>query len=193
MAKKNPNPQGKGLTPVVQQRQELLASAIPDKSASQILTDYAISLLVLSARFQFKPSPGQTYTLYLKQYNLGLSLIEPEAWPESMGKPIARCQLNNDMTWHIGGTLFDPKDKSVVRILDSFLKGFEERLSASQSLEQGLPYFAGHLPFYPRLFANVMAKSLEQSLQQSNLVGRNQHYWLTQLDSSKLLTTTIEK
>ena len=54
---KNPNPQGKGVVPVLEAWQAAKPSLTRPKSQRQVLNDYAISLLVLSAQFQFNPLP----------------------------------------------------------------------------------------------------------------------------------------
>ena len=64
---KNPNPQGKGLVPVLRDLGSLQAVAPAVKSSVDFLRDYCISSMVLAAKFSFKPVPGKDYYLYAMQ------------------------------------------------------------------------------------------------------------------------------
>ncbi len=58
------NPQGKGAVPVLDALHALQAWQPDVKSADQILREFCLSTLVLSARFDFRVVPGNTYYLY---------------------------------------------------------------------------------------------------------------------------------
>jgi len=57
------NPQGKGAVPVLDALHALQAWQPDVKSADQILREFCLSTLVLSARFDFRVVPGNTYYL----------------------------------------------------------------------------------------------------------------------------------
>ena len=92
--KTNPNPQGKGLVPVLDAWQSLQPAAVAPKSAPRLLGDYMVSLLVLSAEFSFKPVPGKPYYLYWREGDWQLSLISPVEWGLRLpGECLGECQL----------------------------------------------------------------------------------------------------
>ena len=98
--KKNPNPQGKGLVPVLRDWGATRPEGSTRKNAAEFLRDYCISSLVLAARFKFRPVIGRTYYLYAGDTEWTLSLIGPEEWHAAApGRFLAPCRLRRDMTW----------------------------------------------------------------------------------------------
>ena len=63
--KKQPNPQGKGLVPILESLAEsrALTSIVP-KHIEQISSELFTSLFVLHSQFHFKPVVGKHYWLY---------------------------------------------------------------------------------------------------------------------------------
>ena len=76
-----PNPQGKGLVPVLDSLTESRAAiSVPPKQINQIANELFTSLFVLHSKFQFKPVLGKSYWLYLRNNSFQLSMIAPHEW-----------------------------------------------------------------------------------------------------------------
>jgi hypothetical protein len=161
---KNPNPQGKGSVPVLQDWAALRPQLPASKSPGDILRDYCLSALVLAAKFRFRPVLGKLYFLYGDERNWTLSLVEPEKWGSAMpGEFVANCRLQADMTWHLELASLHP-GSAVLRRLERFIDGFADTISSQDSLIDGLPFYVRSLPYYPRLLATGLAVSLQHSI-----------------------------
>lgn len=178
---KNPNPQGKGLTPVLEEWRGVQPARVAAKPARQVLADYFTTLLVLSAEFNFKPAPGVSYFLYLRDSQWLLSLIAPEEWRgRSPGPCLGRCELQLDMTWTLMPLEDIGEQDALVDALAAFQEGFRELLDSDSALEDSLPYYVAQLPYYRRLLAAGLANSLSQSLELAGLSGHSGKTWLEQ-------------
>lgn len=162
-SQKTPNPQGKGAVPVLSDWHQFRPREIRNKAQQQLLADYVISLLVLSAEFHFKPVVGQDYHLYHRRGGWHLSLIEPERWDrERAGDYLGRCRLHPDMTWSIetgpatrpAGSLHDALQRFVDDVTAHVVETDEDHL---------LPWYERNLPWYRRLAASGLARSLAAS------------------------------
>ncbi len=169
--KTNPNPQGKGLVPVL----DSLASsrpkmAVPPKQIDQIAGELFTSMFILESDFRFKPVAGKTYYLYRKDNRFRLSLVGPEQWSGSMfGQYIGACTLETDITWTL---VLDEKaasDEGLIRLIQEKRHDFEQALEDAGKLEDVLPVFYESLPYYRRLFASALAYSLGISMQLSGI------------------------
>jgi hypothetical protein len=177
--KKNPNPQGKGLTPVLDQWRGSQPSLVRAKTPRQVLADYFTTLLVLSAEFSFKPAPGIDYFLYLREEIWQLSLISPAEWRDRAPGPcLGRCQLLPDMTWSLALDPGAADHPALVSALRTFQQGFLTLLDVDATLEETLPFYVADLPYYRRLLAAGMANSLSQSLSLAGLNGSSGRRWL---------------
>ena len=176
---KNPNPQGKGLVPVMQDLHAVLPHNVASKPAVQILADYFTSMLVLSARFRFRPVVGQEYFLYRVDGDWSLSLIRPEEWTDARRAAyVGRCELHTDMTWTIDPAPDLSERPDVLQALASFHDDFVASLDSDDALEDALPYYVSTAPYYQRLLASALSRSLRGSMDlggQLALAGRN---WL---------------
>lgn len=157
----NPNPQGKGLTPILSDWQQFTPHPPCAKSESRLLADYFTSMLVLSAEFHFKPVIGQRYYLYLLRDHWQLSLVEPHRWTSSDNNRdcLGCCELHSDMTWSVQPL---PETELSDELLLA-LQAFALRLQAYLSENKGgdwLPFFERQLPYYRRLAASGLARSL---------------------------------
>lgn len=186
-----PNPQGKGLVGFLQDWHYSSPRGVVAKPSGRILADYFTSLLVLSAEFKFKPAFGQTYHLYRDGARWLLSLVSPDEW-NTAGKRngyVGACVLHEDSTWSI-----EPSDNlgtpgPVSDALADVYEGFVERLRQKSPLEAGLPVYESHMPYYQRLFAAALSRSLNGSLQAGGQTGRTLDAWLATLprDVNRLL------
>jgi hypothetical protein len=105
---KNPNPQGKGLVPLLRDWQTVQPAFCGQRSAVDFLRDYCVSSLVLAAQFRFKPVVGVPYFLYCGQQGWMLSLVGPDEWGQRLpGEYLARCRLRADMTWALEAAALD--------------------------------------------------------------------------------------
>ena len=162
---KNPNPQGKGLVPVLRDWAMLRPQVQGHKDVSAFLRDYCLSSLVLAAEFRFKPVPGQAYFLYACDEGWKLSLIGPDEWGErSIGDCLGRCELRTDMTWDVlpAESLHD--DSKALAQAQEFVRGFVQALQAQESIADHLPYYVESLPYYQRMLATALSSSLNQTL-----------------------------
>lgn len=164
---KNPNPQGKGIVPVLDDLQALVVQPGAPKSPAKFLRDYFISSLVLSARFRFRPVVGRSYFLYSGKPEWLLSLIAPAQWH---GKPpgefVGRCTLRGDMTWDLETRNLEGLDDVSQDVL-AFIESFVDRVTAEGSVGSSLPFYLSTLPYHQRALATALASSLQQSMTQT--------------------------
>lgn len=161
---KNPNPQGKGTLPVLQDWAALRPQLPGRKSPADVIRDYCLSSLVLAAKFRFKPVRDKPYYLYSDRHDWTLSLIAPHEWGErAPGDYVARCHLRPDMTWQLDiddGCLDGP----VRARLESFVEGFCAAVTDRESLLDGLPFYVHELPYFQRMAATGLAASVTHSV-----------------------------
>ena len=191
--KTNPNPQGKGLVPVLDAWQSLQPVAVAPKSAPRLLGDYLVSLLVLSAEFSFKPVPRKPYYLYWREGDWQLSLISPAEWGlRRPGECLGQCQLELDMTWRLIPQQELVLSAELQRAIEHFTALFSEQLASADALEDTLPFYVRQLPFYRRLLATGLAASLQQSIRASDQLGHSGRVWLQRVSGElpQLLATS---
>jgi hypothetical protein len=161
---KNPNPQGKGLVPVLRDLGSLQAVAPAVKSSADFLRDYCISSMVLAAKFSFKPVPGTDYYLYAMQDEWNLSLIAPDEWSRHRSERfIGKCQLRSDMTWEIATEGIN-EESTAIDSARNFIRGFVDNLGEQESITSHLPFYVSELPYYQRMLATALASSLQHSI-----------------------------
>jgi hypothetical protein len=170
---KHANPQGKGLTPVLD---SLTASracvAVPPKHIDQISSELFTSLFVLHSRFQFKPVVGKCYWLYRRGGSFYLSMIAPQEWgSDSFGQFVGECELQSDITWTIQLGSDAAADMELLELIDSKRREFEQALRDADSIDQVLPVYLAALPFYQRVYASALANSMKVSMQKSGIQG----------------------
>ena len=178
-----PNPQGKGQVGFLLDWHYSAPKSVAKKSPAQVLADYFTSLLVLSADFKFKPVFATDYYLYYADAKWSLSLLSPENWNRADKRRafVGTCVLHDDATWTIepSENLSTPGD--VADAIAEFYSAFVDKLDTQQTLESELPFFEGRLPYYQRLFASALSRSLRLSMiygGQTEIGGRD---WLAQL------------
>lgn len=161
---KNPNPQGKGLVPVLAHWGDTRPSTVNAKAPAELLFDWFASALVLSAKFQFKPALGTVYYLYARAGDWQLSLVGPTEWGDrEMGDCLGTCELRQDMTWSIApakGIAEKPKlQKALAELVDAFMTS----LQSDDALDDHLPGYRRELPYYQRMLATGLGASLRGS------------------------------
>ncbi len=162
---KNPNPQGKGVVAVLADWQATRPIAIQEKAPDVLLRDWFTSALVLSADFQFRPVPGQSYFLYHRRDGWRLSLIAPEEWDsERSGACLGRCELREDMTWILEPREGLEHEEELLRELAKLVEAFAEELDASECLAEQVPGYRRDLPYQQRMLATALGTSLRLSV-----------------------------
>ena len=176
------------MVPVLDQLRAIAPWDVAAKSPEQILRDYCLSSLVLSAIFKFRAVPGNSYHLYRVNQQWQLSLISPQEWGGRLpGAPVARCELAPDMTWSIVLTDNVNEDTSLINALQQFIRSFADRLASAQTLEASLPVYEVNLPYQQRMMATALSASLRGSLALSGLNGGASRVWLQRLGVDGLL------
>jgi hypothetical protein len=163
-----PNPQGKGLVPILNAlaiKKEVIQQTESHTVASAIY-DYFIARLILCAKFKFKPVLNTSYYLYVRDDALKLSLIAPNQWfHNEFGLYICKCTLEFPLRWRIENR---NDDNDIEPILSKILLSLQDTLLsdlfANQSLGESLPYCDERLPFHHRVLANALASQIENQL-----------------------------
>lgn len=171
MIKTDPNPQGKGLVPVLENMSRSRpAQAVTPKQIDQIAGELFTSMFILESEFSFKPVVGKTYYLYRRGQLFRMSLIAPEEWiGEQFGKYIGECTLGRDITWTLMLDESASKDKELIEYISGKREEFERSLEDAGSLDEILPQYYESFPFYRRLFASALAYSLGVSMELSGI------------------------
>ena len=170
---KRPNPQGKGLVPVLDSLTESRAKiAVPPKQIDQISSELFTSLFVLHSRFQFKPVVGKSYYLYWRNSDFHLSLIAPHEWGGSgYGEYIGECVLHKDVTWTLSLHESAARHEALMTLIEHRRREFQQALNAADTIDDVLPVYLESLPFYQRVLASALASSLKVSMQKSGIAG----------------------
>ena len=186
-----PNPQGKGQIGFLLDWAYSGPRSVAAKPAPQLLADYFTSLLVLSSSFKFKPVFGKDYYLYIDGEHWSLSLISPDEWNDEAkrGAFVGTCVLHDDSTWSIAPSADLGRKGPVNDALAAFYEGFLDKLRSKSPLEDGLPVYEAGLPYYQRLFASALSRSLKGSLTGGDQLGLNAEAWLASMprDAGDLL------
>lgn len=170
---KQPNPQGKGLVPLLDSLTESRATIpVPPKQIDQISSELFTSLFVLHSRFQFKPVVGKSYWLYWRKNDFHLSLIAPHEWGDSgYGQYVGECVLHEDVTWTL--TLHASAEQNIIimQLIEQRRREFQQALSDADAVDDVLPVYLESLPFYQRVLASALASSLKISMHKSGIQG----------------------
>ena len=157
------NPQGKGLVAIFKDWHSPMM--IQEKRELPVLIrDYLFSLMVLSADFKFRPVQGKQYYLYLAKNTLKMTMIEPEKSGSRFCKFLGSCNLKPELTWQVTFSPDAQQDPELKQFTHSFFSGFEQHHQQSKSVLELLPFFQESLPFYARMYANGLAKSIAHGL-----------------------------
>lgn len=171
--KKQANPQGKGLVPVLDSLADSRArTIIPPKSIDQISSELFTSMFILHSQFSFKPVVGKPYYLYQYRGNFKLSMISPREWGGSdFGQYIGECVLQTDISWTLTLGAEAAKDESFMEYIEQQRKQFDDVMCSAESVDETLPVYLESLPFYQRVFASALANSLKISMEKSGMLG----------------------
>ncbi len=172
------NPEGKGLNGFLLDWYQSSPRDVAVKPRRQILSEFFTSMLVLSANFKYKPVVSVPNYLYWIEDAWSLSLIAPDEWTDERRKGFAgTCILQRDMTWTI-----DPSDNladegPVVDAIRRFYDAFAETLDSELTLEEILPFYVQRMPYYQRLYASAMSRSLRHTVNLGDDAGVQVRDW----------------
>ncbi len=178
-----PNPQGKGSVGFLLDWAYSSPRNVVAKRRPQLLADYFTSLLVLSAAFKFKPVFDKDYYLYLDGTGWSLSLLSPDDWNDDARRRafVGRCVLHGDSTWSIEPSENVVGEDAIADALAAFYDGFIDKLRSQRTLEDELPVYEARLPYYQRLFAAALSRSVKGSLTAGGQLGMSTEAWLERL------------
>jgi hypothetical protein len=159
------NPDGKSANGFLLDWYASAPRGVVAKPRNQVLAELFTSLLVLSAKFRYKPAVGVTNYLYLVEGEWVLSLIAPGEWSEDRAEAFAgTCVLQADRTWTIAPSEQLAGDTPVAQAVARFYEAFAAALDTDGVLEDVLPFYAGHLAYYQRLNANALSRSIRATV-----------------------------
>jgi hypothetical protein len=172
--KEAPNPQGKGLVPVMASLDESRPMVpVPAKDIEQISNELFTSMFVLESEFSFRPVVNKAYWLYRRGKRFRLSLVGPAEWGGGapIGDYVGECVLHPDMTWSLSLCPAAAADAHLIGLIAARREAMQDKLQAAHRIEDVLPVFEAELPFYQRVFAAGLARSLGASLQLGGIAG----------------------
>ncbi len=171
MAQKDPNPQGKGLSPVLDGlAQSRPGIVVPPKQIDQISSELFTSLFVLKSEFRFRPVVGKSYWLYRTDGRFKLLMLPPDKW--SAGHPgqfIGECVLQEDITWTLTLGEEAAADESFLRLIEEERNRLESSLREADAVEDAMPEYIASMPFYCRLLAYGLGGSLRSSMRAAGI------------------------
>ena len=176
------NPEGKGLNGFLLDWYRSEPRGVVAKPQRQVLAEFFTSMLVLSASFKYKPAIGVANYLYWIDGGWSLSLIAPHEWSDERREGFAgTCVLQPDMTWTIAPsdrlTGNDPVSDAIGRFYDAFA----ETLDTDLTLEEILPFHVGRMPYYQRLYAAALSRSIRAAVILGDQSSFGCREWLLQL------------
>jgi hypothetical protein len=155
------NPEGKGLNGFLLDWYRSEPRGVVAKPQRQVLAEFFTSMLVLSAKFKYQPAVGVPNYLYWVKGEWCLSLIAPQEWSDDRRAGFAgTCVLQRDMTWTIVPSELLGEDNAVSDAISRFYDAFAETLDSELTLEEILPFYVGKMPYYQRLYANALSRSI---------------------------------
>ncbi len=159
------NLDGKGLNGFMLDWYQTMPRGVVAKPQRQVLAEFFTSMLVLSAKFKYRPAIGVQNYLYWVEGEWSLSLIAPHEWSDERRKGFAgTCVLQHDMTWTIAPSDLLTEDNPASDAISRFYDAFAETLDTNLTLEEILPFYVGKMPYYLRLFANALSRSIRGTI-----------------------------
>ncbi len=181
-SKSDANPEGKGLNGFMLDWHHSKPTRVTAKPRHQLLAELFTSMLILSATFKFKPVVGVTTYLYWINEEWSLSLIGPDEWTAERRAAFAgTCILQRDMTWTIDPSDLLAETNPVSEAIARFYDGFADKLNTDMTLEEVLPFYVAKLPYYQRLYASALSRSVRSSMILGDQTATSCRQWIKQL------------
>ena len=168
----NPNPQGKGLVPLLQGLdRHRLDKLLPPKQIDQVQMELFTSMFVLQSEFRFNPVPNKTYYLYQTEGRFRLLLVGPQEWGSQRyrGRYIGSCILHEDKTWTLALDPAMAHDQAFMDYIASEQEKLQKALEEAETVEDILPVFEESFCHYGRILAYILGKSLSVSMDLSGI------------------------
>jgi hypothetical protein len=172
------NPKGKGLNGFLLDWYQSEPRGVVVKPQRQVLAELFTSLLVLSATFKYRPVVGAVNYLYWINDEWSLSLIAPDEWSQKRRAGFAgACVLQRDMTWTITPSDLLAEDSPVSDAIGLFYDAFAETLNTELTLEEILPFYASRMPYYQRLYASALSRSVRVAVTLGDQAATSCRQW----------------
>lgn len=185
------NPEGKGANGFLLDWYQSQPRGVVAKPRRQLLAEFFTSMLVLSAKFKFRPAVGVSNYLYWINGEWSLSLIAPHEWSYERRAGFAgTCVLQRDMTWTIAPSDLLAEDNSVTEATGRFYDAFAEMLDTDLTLEEILPFYVGRLPYYQRLYASALSRSMRAAVTLGDQAANSCRQWHVLLPQLKNILLT---
>ncbi len=170
---KNPNPQGKGLVPVLQVvQQHAQRLSVPPKPLAQIEMELFTSLFVLQSEIRFNPVVGRRYWLYARESGYRLSLVAPDEWHRALPQRcIGSCTLQDDRTWTLELAPEVAGDEVFMALIEAQRTSLHAALERAERVEDVLPVYSASLGYHGRILAFILGKSLRGSMQLAGIAA----------------------
>ncbi|MFK8029825.1 MAG: DUF2452 domain-containing protein [Gammaproteobacteria bacterium] len=182
------NPDGKGASAFALDWQQSAPRGVVAKPRTQLMAEFFTSMLILSSSFKFRPVMGELYYLYWINGEWSLSLIAPDEWSEERRSAFAgTCQLQRDITWTIDPSDLLKERNPVSEAMGRFYEAFSGTLDTDRVLEDVLPFFIKEMPYYQRLYASGLSRSILASMKLGEQTETSSNDWQALLPGKGVL------
>jgi hypothetical protein len=176
------NPEGKGVHVFLDDWRATEPRDVVAKPHRQVLAELFTSMLVLSAAFKYRPVQGHPNYLYRVDGQWSLSLIAPQEWSEKRREGfVGTCVLQRDMTWTIVPSGRLSENSALFAAIRRFAEAFVDMFDTDLTLEEILPFYAGKLPYYQRLHASALSRSVRAAVTRGDQASMRGRQWLSKL------------
>jgi hypothetical protein len=180
------NRDGKGLNGFMLDWYRTEPRGVVAKPQRQVLAEFFTSMLVLSAKFKYKPAIGVDNYLYWIDDGWNLSLIAPDQWSDERYAGFAgTCILQRDMTWTIDPSKQLAGQGPLSEAVGRFFAAFAETMDTDLTLEEILPFYVQRMPYWQRLHASALSRSIRGSVTLSDQALTSCRQWNTLLPQLK--------
>lgn len=176
------NPEGKGVHGFLDDWRATQPRDVVAKPHRQVLAELFTSMLILSASFKYRPVQGRSNYLYWIDGQWSLSLIAPHEWSEKRRDGfVGTCVLQRDMTWTIVPSDRLSAESAVFAAIRRFAEAFVGMFDTDLTLEEILPFYARRLPYYQRLHASALSRSVRVAVASGDQASLRSREWLSKL------------
>jgi hypothetical protein len=167
----NPNPQGKGLVPILQGiDRHRLDRLLPPKKIDQVQMELFTSMFVLKSDIRFNPVPGEGYFLYQTDGRYKLLMVGPTEWSTPYrGRYIGECILHEDRTWSMALDPAMTHDEAFMQEITAQQDKLQAALEQAETVADVLPVFEEALGYNSRILAYILGKSLGLSMDMAGI------------------------
>ena len=172
------NPEGKGVSGFLRDWDQSSPRGVAAKPDRQLLAELFTSMFALSATFRYQPVVGRPNYLYRVNGRWSLSLIAPEEWSQERRAAFAgTLVLQPDMTWTIAPSDQLAENASMANAFSRFYDAFMENLDTDRTLEEILPLYVQSMPYYQRLYASALSRSMRTAIDLGSQASVSCRHW----------------